>query len=266
MNDTGIEALLDIMARLRDPEGGCPWDLQQDFASIAPYTVEEAYEVAEAIRRGDPRALCDELGDLLFQVVFHARMAEEQEDFAFRDVVRASVDKMIRRHPHVFGDAVVADAEEQTRAWETHKRMERADSHDDSLLAGVTLGLPGLTRAEKLQRRAARVGFDWPDVAGVLAKLREEVEELEQALARAQGRQRVEAELGDILFTCANLTRHLRVDAEAALRGANGRFESRFRALEQGLKARGQTPEDADMATMDELWERAKREEGTPPG
>ncbi|MCB1876567.1 MAG: nucleoside triphosphate pyrophosphohydrolase [Chromatiales bacterium] len=257
-----IDTLLGIMARLRDPEGGCPWDLQQTFDTIAPYTIEEAYEVAEAIRRGDRGDLRDELGDLLFQVVFHARMAEEEGGFAFADVVQSIVDKMIRRHPHVFSDATVTDAEDQTRAWEVHKAAERAGLPDDSLMAGVTLGLPGLTRAEKLQRRAARVGFDWPDVQGVLAKLREEAGELEEAVLQAQGRDRAEEELGDILFTCANLARHLGVDAEAAIRGANTRFEQRFRAVEFALKAMGSSPQQADLATMDALWNQAKKTTG----
>lgn len=255
---TGTQRLLDIMARLRDPEGGCPWDREQDFASIAPYTLEEAYEVAEAIAHGDSEELRDELGDLLFQVVFHARMAEERGWFAFTDVVEAICDKMIRRHPHVFADAEVADAREQTEAWEAMKARERADRRqDDSALAGVSLALPGLTRARKLQARAARVGFDWPDAAGVLAKVREELDELEQVLDGGSP-EAIEEELGDLLFAVVNLARHRELDPEAAMRAANAKFMGRFQAMERRARARGEDLAVLSPEAMDELWEAVK--------
>ena len=257
----GIQRLLDIMARLRDPDGGCPWDREQDFASIAPYTLEEAYEVAEAIAHGDPEELRDELGDLLFQVVFHARMAEERGWFAFTDVVEAICDKMIRRHPHVFADAEVADAREQTEAWEAMKARERADrQQDDSALAGVSLALPGLTRARKLQARAARVGFDWPEASGVLAKVHEELHEVEQALGSGTT-EAIEEELGDLLFAVVNLARHREVDPEAAVRAANAKFVRRFQRMEQWAKEAGNELSGLGAEAMDDLWENAKREE-----
>jgi MazG family protein len=255
----GIQRLLDIMARLRDPDGGCPWDREQDFASIAPYTIEEAYEVAEAIAHGDPEELRDELGDLLFQVVFHARMAGERGWFGFADVVEAICDKMIRRHPHVFADAEVADAREQTEVWEAMKARERAHKQQDSsVLAGVSLALPGLTRARKLQARAARVGFDWPEQAGVLAKVHEEVREVEQALAGGTT-EAIEEELGDLLFAVVNLARHREVDPEAAVRAANAKFTRRFQRMEQWAKESGNDLSDLGLEAMDALWERAKR-------
>lgn len=240
-----IEELLEVMARLRDPETGCPWDVAQDFASIAPYTIEEAFEVADAIERGDLEDLREELGDLLFQVVFHARMAEEQGLFDFAVVAGELADKMRRRHPHVFGTATIEHAAAQAEAWEAHKARERAAKRQ-GVLDGVPVNLPALARAQKLGRRAARIGFDWPDAAGVLDKLDEEREELDRAIAqRAESPEAVEEELGDLLFTVANLARHLEVDAERALRRAALKFERRFRGVEQRLAAEARAT-DAD--------------------
>ncbi len=267
--DGDIRRLLAIMARLRDPVGGCPWDVEQTFASIAPYTIEEAYEVADAIARGDLANLRDELGDLLLQVVFHARMAEETCAFAFADVVAAICDKMERRHPHVFADAVVDSAAAQTRAWEEQKAAERlaakdavADMEPHSALDGVPLALPATTRAAKLQKRAARVGFDWPDATSALAKFAEEADELALEMADGADRDRLEDELGDLLFTCVNVARKLDLDPEAALRRANAKFERRFRRIEALAAAAGDTPLAA--MTLDELealWQRAKADE-----
>jgi MazG family protein len=255
-----IERLLEIMARLRDPAGGCPWDREQDFRSIAPHTLEEAYEVADAIERGDLEALRDELGDLLFQVAFHARMAEEQGAFGFDEVVGAICDKLVRRHPHVFGDAMVADAAEQTRAWERHKEAERrAKGGAQGALADVPLALPALARARKLGARAAQAGFDWPDAAGPRAKIDEELAELDRVTDGADPARR-EAELGDLLFSVVNLARHLGVDPEAALRRASDRFGRRFEHLERALEARGRRPGEATAAELDRLWEAAKAE------
>jgi nucleoside triphosphate diphosphatase len=228
-----MQRLIDIMARLRDPEGGCPWDIEQDFRSIAPYTIEEAHEVADAIERGDLDDLKDELGDLLFQVVFHARMAEEQGAFDFGDVVASVSDKLERRHPHVFGDADIADAHAQTVNWEQIKAAERAEKvdGDQSLLAGVSRGLPALRRAVKLQKRAARVGFDWPAAEPVFDKIEEEIGELRDAMV-AGDTDGVEEELGDLLFAITNLARKLEVDPGGALRRSNHKFERRFRAME----------------------------------
>ena len=250
--------LLEVMARLRDPEGGCPWDVAQTFATIAPYTLEEAFEVADAIERGDLGALREELGDLLFQVVFHARLAEEQGAFDFATVAGGLVEKMRRRHPHVFGTAKIADADAQTVAWESHKAQERA-ARNEGVLDGVPVSLPALARAQKLGRRAARVGFDWPDPAAVLDKLAEETRELEEALAaRERAPEAVEEELGDLLFTMANLARHLGVDAEGALRRASLKFERRFRAMEARLTAAGRTPGEAGAAELERLWNEVK--------
>ena len=259
--DGGIARLVAIMARLRDPARGCPWDVEQDFASIAPYTIEEAYEVAEAIARGDMGELRDELGDLLFQVVYHARMAEEAGAFAWDDVVRAVSDKMIRRHPHVFGDeSRDKTAEEQTADWERTKAGERGRA---GTLAGIASGLPALTRAVKLQNRAARVGFDWPDAGAVLDKIAEETAELVEA-RDAGDAARVLEEYGDLMFVMANLARHLGLDPEAALRAANAKFTRRFGAIEAALAAEGRTPADFDLAEMDALWNAAKlAERGT---
>jgi nucleoside triphosphate diphosphatase len=256
--------LLTIMARLRDAERGCPWDREQDFATIAPYTIEEAYEVADAIARGDMAALQDELGDLLFQVVFHARMAEEAGLFAFDDVAAAIADKMVRRHPHVFGDAEIASAEAQTAAWEEHKAKERAAQAaaagiPESVLDGVALALPALLRAAKIQRRAARIGFDWPAAPPVIAKIAEEIAELEAELDSGADPEKVEDEMGDILFAAANLARKLDIDPEAALRRATAKFERRFRALERLAAERGT---GADLDALEALWHEVKHREG----
>jgi ATP diphosphatase len=268
--DGDIGRLLGIMAALRDPRSGCPWDVQQDFASIAPYTIEEAYEVADAIGRGDLDDLREELGDLLLQVVFHARMAEEQDAFAFADVVAAISDKMLRRHPHVFAGATVENLEAQTREWEEHKRRERenAGDADSSALAGIARGLPEWQRAVKLQKRAARVGFDWPSHAQVIAKLHEEIDEVRvefEALAAnpddAAAHDRLEDELGDLLFVAANLTRHAKVDFGSALRRANAKFERRFRAMERLAAADGTDLSALSLEAQDRYWDRAKWKE-----
>jgi nucleoside triphosphate diphosphatase len=259
---SGIERLLQVMARLRDPDGGCPWDLEQDFASIAPYTIEEAYEVADAIERQDFQDLEGELGDLLLQVVYHAQMAKEAGRFDFETVAARIAEKMIRRHPHVFGEAEVESAAAQTVAWEEAKAAEREQKKtaggDPSILADLPLGLPALTRAAKLQRRAARVGFDWPEVAQVLDKLEEEIAEVRAELAARGSHGRLEDEVGDLLFAAANLARHLGIDGESALRRANQKFERRFRAIEKALHAAGRHPEDATLDEMEELWQAAK--------
>jgi nucleoside triphosphate diphosphatase len=254
--------LIDIMARLRDPRRGCPWDVAQDFASIAPYTIEEAYEVADAILRRDFVGLPDELGDLLFQVVYHARLAEEEGRFAFADVARLCCDKMVRRHPHVFGDAAARTAGGQTAAWEEQKQGERATRAEVGVLAGIPLGLPALTRAEKLTRRAARVGFDWPDAGAVLEKLDEEVAELRAELPAADPA-RLADEMGDLLFVMANLARKLGLDAERCLREANAKFARRFAAVEAALAAEGRTPDEASLDDMEAAWQRVKRTERT---
>jgi len=258
-----IERLCRIMARLRDPESGCPWDVEQSFATIAPYTIEEAYEVADAIARDDLPALKDELGDLLLQVVFHARMAEETGAFDFGQVAEAISDKMVRRHPHVFGETRVADAVAQTRTWEEHKAEERRAkaSGAHSVLDGVALGLPALTRALKLQRRAARVGFDWPNAGQVLDKIEEEIAELRAELDDGAVPERLEDELGDMLFALANLARHLEVDPEAALRRANAKFERRFRAVERSFGSDPQALARASLDDMEAAWRAAKRSE-----
>ncbi|MBX3727037.1 MAG: nucleoside triphosphate pyrophosphohydrolase [Xanthomonadales bacterium] len=248
------------MARLRDPAHGCPWDLAQDFGSIAPYTIEEAYEVADAIDRGSLEDLRGELGDLLLQVVFHARMAEEQGAFGFGDVVAAICDKMERRHPHVFGDAVRGDAAAQARDWEAHKRVERGDA-DDSALAGIARGLPEWQRALKLQKRAASVGFDWPDAGRVLDKLDEEAAELRRELDRSDP-DRLLDEVGDLLFVAANVARKAGVDVSAALRHANAKFERRFRRMETLAAQDGSSLPALDLAAQEALWQRSKREDG----
>ena len=261
-----INDLLAIMARLRDPQSGCPWDVEQDFASIAAYTIEEAYEVADAIDRNDMGDLKDELGDLLLQVVFHAQMAQEQGAFDFGDVVAAICDKMTRRHPHVFADASVEDAEAQTREWEAQKRREReaAGDTDASALAGVSRGMPEWQRAVKLQSRAARVGFDWPGPEPVIAKLHEEIEEVRAEFALgdvAANRERLQDEIGDVLFVCANLARHAKVDVGAALRHANLKFERRFRSMES-LAADDSVPlSQLPLDRQEAYWNRVKRME-----
>jgi MazG family protein len=268
MSQKQIDQLLAIMARLRGP-GGCPWDREQNFATIAPYTLEEAYEVADAIERADMAALRDELGDLLFQVVFHARMAEEAGRFTFDDVVEAVCDKMIHRHPHVFGDAAIADSAAQTVAWEEHKARERAQELDaasapdaTSALDGVARALPALLRAQKLQKRAARVGFDWPEARPILDKLNEEMAELAAELVENPDPERLRDEFGDLLFVYVNLARHLKIDAEDALRHTNAKFERRFKKIEQYLGEQGKKPEDCSLEELEALWIRAKGEEG----
>ena len=269
MSDYTLSDLLNIMRRLRDPVNGCPWDLEQDFDTIAPYTIEEAYEVGEAIADRDMAALKDELGDLLFQVVFHAQMANEAGAFSFGDVVEVVCEKMVSRHPHVFAGASVEDADAQTAAWEDHKKRERdekarANGQVSSVLDGVAKGYPALMRSVKLGKRAARVGFDWPDTTQVLDKLNEEMAELtdELVLAAETGANKdaIEAEFGDVLFAYANLARFINVDPERALRGANRRFEQRFRRIEKILAEQGQRPEDQTLDELEALWQRAKRE------
>jgi MazG family protein len=259
------------MVRLRDPETGCPWDVKQTFASIAPYTIEEAYEVADAIARNDVDGLKDELGDLLLQVVYHARMAQEQSQFAFADVVDAITAKMIRRHPHVFVDSSLKDEFLSNDLWERIKAEEKAKRGKGagSLLDDVPVGMPGLTRAVKLQKRAAKVGFDWPDLGPVLAKAEEEIAELKAAIAEGEdeaAKDHVAEEFGDLLFVMANLARHLGVDPEAALRGANRKFVRRFASIEAALSAQGRKPEDATLEEMDALWDAAKDAEKKDAG
>ncbi len=255
-----IDRLLAIMAALRTPETGCAWDLEQTFATIAPYTVEEAYEVADAIERGDLRDLKEELGDLLFQVVFHSRMAEEQGAFGFDDVANAIVDKMVRRHPHVFGEAGERSAGEQVQAWEVMKAGERAAKAKTGVLADVPAGLPGLTRAVKLTKRAARVGFDWPSPAEVIAKLHEELDELRVEI-EAGDQAKMREEMGDLLFVVANLARKLDIEPEDAIRATNAKFTRRFGFVEARLAEDGRTPDQSDLAEMDGLWNEAKAAE-----
>ena len=255
-----IETLLAIMARLRTPETGCPWDLEQTFATIAPYTLEEAYEVADAIERKDMTQLKDELGDLLFQVVFHARMAEEAGAFSFQDVVQAINDKMIRRHPHVFADADVKTADAQTAAWEEHKRKERLEK-GGGLMDDVPVTFPALTRAYKLQKRAASVGFDWTERQGIIDKLHEEIGELEEAFEAGAAREKLQDELGDILFVIANLARFHGVQPEEALRGTNTKFLRRFAHIEQHARSSGRSLTDLTLEEMEQLWQAAKQTE-----
>ena len=254
-----IDRLLAIMARLRDPERGCPWDIEQNFATIAPYTIEEAYEVADAIERGDMTALKDELGDLLLQVVFHARMAEQAGLFGFDDVAEAIADKMVRRHPHVFGDADIASVAAQNEAWEAHKAAERKERGEaGSVLDGVAFALPALLRAAKISRRAARIGFDWPDAASVIDKIEEEIAELETEIDAAADPSVIEEEVGDLLFAAANLARKLDIEPETALRRATAKFERRFREIEALAKERGI---GADLQALEALWQEVKKAE-----
>jgi MazG family protein len=256
-----ITRLIEIMAALRDPDTGCPWDQKQTFATIAPYTIEEAYEVADAITRGDLPHLKDELGDLLLQVVYHARMAEEQSAFAFGDVVEAVTSKMIRRHPHVFGTEAERAAGVAPGFWDDAKAAEKKDRSAGGILDDVPVTLPALTRAIKLQNKAAKVGFDWPSLAPVFAKLNEEIVELEDAIATTEDRPdraAIEEEFGDLLFVVANVARHLKLDPEAALRAANDKFTRRFRYIEAQLAKRGSSPDQSDLAEMDALWDEAK--------
>jgi len=268
-----IARLLEIMAALRTPETGCPWDLEQDFASIAPYTLEEAYEVVDAIERGDLADLRDELGDLLLQVVFHARMAEEQGAFAFPDVVEAITRKLIRRHPHVFGEAENLAPEEVKTLWDEIKRAEKAErrsarrtmglppeDHETGFLGGIPKALPALTRAQKLTAKAAKVGFDWPDPAQVIDKIREELEEVKEASSTGN-RDLIEDEIGDLLFSVTNLARHFGIDPETALRRTNTKFERRFGAVEEALKQQGRQLSEASLEEMEELWVQAKQAE-----
>lgn len=272
-----IERLIEIMAALRTPGTGCPWDLEQDFASIAPYTIEEAYEVADAIARGDLVDLKDELGDLLLQVVFHARMAQEQGSFAFPDVVEAITTKLIRRHPHVFGDARDLSPAEVKALWGQIKAQEKADKararaeaglpeppEARGVLAGVPTTLPALTRAWKLQAKASTVGFDWNDARLVLDKIREETAEIDEALASGD-KAAIKEEIGDLLFVIANLARHVDADPEACLTAANTKFERRFAGIEAALEQDGRKPADASLDEMEALWQRVKRAERIAP-
>lgn len=261
-----MDRLLAIMERLRDPDSGCPWDIEQTFATIAPHTIEEAYEVADAIENGDRMALKDELGDLLLQVVFHSQMACEEKAFSFDDVADAISEKLLRRHPHVFGDETIASADEQTLAWEDLKARERAEKADGktlhSALDGLTGGLPSMTRALKLQNRAARVGFDWTDAKDIIGKVEEELEEVRQEfIVEAPDHGRLTDEIGDLLFTVVNLARKAGVDPETALRHTNRKFERRFRRVETLLHEQGQAIETATLDTMEAQWGRAKKEE-----
>jgi nucleoside triphosphate diphosphatase len=274
-----ISRLLEIMAALRAPETGCPWDLEQNFASIAPYTLEEAYEVVDAIERGDRADLKDELGDLLLQVVFHARMAEEEGAFAFPDVVEAITTKLIRRHPHVFGQARDLSPTEVKSLWDEIKREEKAErhasrirmgmppeTHESGLLGGIPAALPALTRAQKLTAKAAKVGFDWPEATQVIEKIHEELEEVKEA-SSSGSRDRIEDEIGDLLFSVTNLARHFGIDPENALRRSNAKFERRFQAIEHALQRQGKPLEQASLEEMEELWVEAKfaeRESGSP--
>ena len=251
-----IEDLLEIMARLRKPQTGCPWDLQQDFRSIAPYTLEEAYEVVDAIEQGEARALKEELGDLLFQVVFHAQMAHEAGWFDFNAVLTGICEKMVRRHPHVFGDDVIKTAAAQTQAWELHKERERGQQ--ESVLDGVPLALPALTRADKLQKKASRVGFDWPSIHGVSDKVEEELEELCEEIRSNASADALMDEAGDLLFAVVNLVRHAGIDPESALRQGNRKFSRRFRMVEALSEAAGMAVAETDLDTLDSYWDKVK--------
>jgi ATP diphosphatase len=271
-----IQRLIEIMAALRTPGTGCPWDLEQSFATIAPYTIEEAHEVADAIVRGDLDDLKDELGDLLLQVVFHARMAQEQSAFDFNDVVQAITEKMVRRHPHVFGDARTLPPEAVKGLWDQIKSEERAErrrrrqdaqatekQEETGALTGLPAGLPPLMRALKLQQKASKVGFDWNDARAVIAKIREETDEIEAALT-GNDHTEITGEIGDLMFALVNLARHLRADPDMALRAANAKFERRFDSIEQALARSGRTPQQSTLAEMDALWDAAKAEETKP--
>jgi MazG family protein len=263
MDKTSIEKLLEIMATLRDPVRGCAWDRAQSFATIAPHTIEEAYEVADAIERGAIDDLAGELGDLLFQVVFYAQLAREEGRFDFADVAATISAKLVRRHPHVFGDVAVADIDSIKESWEVIKREERTATAPVSVLAGIPNALPGLSRAVKLGRRAASVGFEWPNLPPVRAKVGEEIAELDEAIAGGD-RERIAAEMGDVLFALANLCRHLDVDPEACLRRANRSFESRFEHIEKRVAAQGGDWTQFDLAALDAFWDEAKRAEPDP--
>lgn len=260
-----VARLLVIMAQLRDPVNGCPWDLKQTFASIAPHTLEEAYEVVDAIERGHFDDLKEELGDLLLQVVYYAQLGHEQNRFNFDRIAKTVGDKLVRRHPHVFGDAEFADDQARTKAWEAEKIRERAaktpQSKGHSVMGGIALALPALARAVKLQKRAAGKGFDWPDRAGVVGKIDEELAEVREALANQENDGRVKEELGDLLFAIVNLARWAKVDPEGALRAANRKFERRFRAIESRLAQQDRRPEDCTLQELDAVWEEVKRRE-----
>ena len=260
-----MQKLIEIMERLRDPVTGCPWDREQTFATISSYTIEEAYEVADAIQRESMDDLRDELGDLLFQVVFYTQMARDKSLFDFDDVVHSICTKMLRRHPHVFADETIDSAEEQTRAWEKHKQEERRNKGDvgvvESQLDGVAIAMPALSRAGKLQKLAAEVGFDWPDIEGPIAKVKEELAEVRVELDDGEDQDRLQAEIGDLLFACVNLARHARVDPEASLREANASFERRYRVMETLLAVDGCKMEELNLEAMEQLWSQAKAEE-----
>ena len=260
-----IGELLEIMAMLRDPEHGCPWDRQQTLGSLLSHTLEEAYELVDAVSAGDDESICDELGDLLFQVVFYSRIAEEQGRFGFTDVVAAIVDKLVRRHPHVFADEQIHDAEEQAQAWEQHKQRERQmrgeTDRSPSVLDGVTMGLPALTRAVKLQRRAARVGFDWPDMSAVLDKVQEELDEVRQEIANGAPAGPMLHEIGDLLLAASNLARYAGVDPEIAVHAANRRFDRRFRYVEELCRLQGVAPDHCTLEELENFWQLAKQNE-----
>lgn len=262
-----IEKLIGIMATLRDPQRGCPWDLEQRFDTIVPHTLEEAYEVAETIESGDLEELCGELGDLLFQVVFYARLAEEQGLFDFAQIVDRISDKLVSRHPHVFGDEKITSSEAQTHAWEAHKARERAEKSQgsDSVLSGIAIALPALTRSVKLQKRAAQVGFDWPTISPIFEKIHEELDEvaheINQENALEQNRHRIEDEIGDVLFACTNLARHARINPETALRRSNRKFEKRFAHMEKLAADKQLKLQELALDTWEELWEQVKAEE-----
>jgi len=260
-SSSNINQLLEIMRKLRDPDNGCPWDIEQDFTSIAPYTIEEAYEVSDAITRNNMDDLRDELGDLLFQTVFHAQMAYELGEFNFDDVVQSVCDKMTRRHPHVFADSTIKDAAAQTGAWEKQKASERKNKGSQGVLSDIPIALPATMRALKLQERAARVGFDWPDVRPVFDKLQEEVIELQNELNGEDNQINIESEIGDILFVCINLARKLNVSPEIALTRTNKKFTSRFEHIEAILKSKGKSPETSNLQEMEQLWQQAKLKE-----
>ncbi|WP_421781508.1 nucleoside triphosphate pyrophosphohydrolase [Kiloniella litopenaei] len=260
----GISRLIDLMRDLRDPDGGCPWDIEQNFRSIAPYTIEEAYEVADAIEKNDHASLKDELGDLLLQVVYHSQIAKDENLFDFEDVAQAITEKMISRHPHVYGDINHNDIEEQKRAWEdlkTKEREKKQGKKETSVLDGITHGLPAATRAIKLQKRAAKVGFDWPDINPVIEKIHEEIEELKDVLSSKERTDidRAEDELGDVLFSVVNLARHLEIDPEQALRRTNQKFENRFRNVEKTIKNRGLDINETSLEYMENIWIESKK-------
>ena len=252
-----VEELLKIMVQLRDKETGCPWDLAQNFASIAPYTIEEAYEVVDAIEQKNMQALKDELGDLLFQVIFHSQLAQEQQAFEFADVVQSICDKLTRRHPHVFDKSFVAKGD-LSKQWEAHKRAEKKDEGDVGILDGIGGNQPAMSQAYKLQKKASSVGFDWPEIGGVIDKLDEEIEELKAEVEVKNNSQRIEEELGDVLFSCINLARHLNINPEGSLRLANKRFSSRFSYIEETLRLSGENIENCSLMRLDALWDDAK--------